>query len=157
MIHPTRCEHGRHWTGGCPECERELLTKHPPPESLRDVVPEAIKSCARCGGPLINGWRIAQYNLPVCESCKIAICGEVVRHKPSATSNTVQDASKPNFPFDLVREWRERVENITRVASQHPPDSPTATHHRTMINIYTRCADELEANPTWKEEMKANP
>jgi len=124
----------------CPDCELAILAKHPPPESLRDVMPEAIKSCARCGGPLIKGWRISQYILPVCESCKIAICDEVVRHKPSATSNTLQDPSQPHLPFDLVREWRERASDSINTITAF---------------IYNRCADELEANPTWKEAMKA--
>lgn len=115
------------------------------------MIPEAIKSCARCGGQLRNGWRISQYLMPICESCKIALCGEVVHHKPSATSNTMQDQSKSHLPFDLVREWRERAEEHTRMCSL--TTVTTATYFRAMAYTYNRCADELEANPTWKEAM----
>jgi len=129
----------------------EILTRHPPPKSLRDVVPEAIKSCARCGGPLINGWRISQYILPVCESCKVAICGEVVRHKPSATSITIQDPSKPHLPLDLVREWRERAKDTKKLSFS----GQWSSYYRAISYTYNRCADELESNPAWKEAMKA--
>jgi hypothetical protein len=64
------------------------------------------------------------------------------------------NSPQPRLPFDLVREWRKRAETGNKFLDETL--YPKAAYNRGLVNTLLRCADELEANPTWKEAMKAN-
>jgi dATP/dGTP diphosphohydrolase len=59
---PTHCHHGRLYLSGCPDCERELLARHPPPESLH-------QSCDSCGLRKLDVVFYSKVNRMLCRAC----------------------------------------------------------------------------------------